>query len=647
MNCVFLDYESYWSTTHSLSKINPIVYVMHPETEIQSVSIGINDGPIKVYFGEREVRAVLDSIDWSDAMAVAHNGSGFDHLISAWRFGIRPKAWGCTLAMSRPFYGLSVGGSLKYVARALGVGEKGSLEAVNTKGKKLADFTPDEIEKMREYNAQDTHLCREIFYKLLPKLSIHEMKLIDLCIRMTVEPEIVADRDMIVEALHDERRRKQMTLLDLAVRCGVAQAGMSPEDVIDAMRPILMSQPKFMALLQQLGAEVPMKPSPSVKNEDGTAKMIPALSKTDVGMEELLDHEDELVVAAAAARLEVKTTQLETRLQTYLDVSDALGGKLPMPVNYCGAEVSWRMSGSMGMNVQNNPRIDPREPKPADALRNSYCAPDGYVLVAVDSSNIELRVAHGLAGQEDTLVKLRNNEDLYCWFASSPAVFDRQITKADVTERYLGKQAMLQLQFQASWRSFQKTARVNSKGKVKLSQEQAENITNAWREQFYAIADKRNGAWARCEKGLWALYSGTSMVLDAVGLCIVEDGVIKTPGGHWLHYPDLRRISDPESGDAWKYGRGAKERFIYGGKVFANITQHIARLIVMEQTMQLAKHYKVVLSCHDEAVLCVPEAEAERAERIALEIFKTPPKWWPDLPITAEAGVGKRYGDCK
>lgn len=38
MRIAFLDLETYWDQQHSLSKMNPVCYVMHPETEIQSMA---------------------------------------------------------------------------------------------------------------------------------------------------------------------------------------------------------------------------------------------------------------------------------------------------------------------------------------------------------------------------------------------------------------------------------------------------------------------------------------------------------------------------------------------------------------------------------------------------------------------------------
>lgn len=655
MRAIYVDFETYWAVDHSLSKMNPIEYVMHPKTEIQSVAIAVDDWPIDVFFGEDEIRHVFSKIDWTDSMIIAHNNAGFDALVAAWRFGLKPKAWGCTLSMARPFYGLTHGVSLKKVTEAMGLGVKGSLEEVNTKGKYLKDFTPEEISKMRVYNKQDTHLCREIFKRLAPQLGRTEMQLIDLAIRMTVEPQFMADVPLLQDALHAEIHRKNAALTELARLCGVYQEGMTGEQIVFAMKSIVMSQPQFAGLLERLGAKVPVKESPSAVDDDGNPKMIPALAKSDIGMEALLEYQDPsgdeaksyAVQMAAATRLEVKSTQLETRLATFINVAKWRQGYLPMPVNYCGAMISWRMSGAMKMNVQNLSRVDPDKPKASDAMRQSLVAPEGKIIVVVDSSNIELRVAHALAGQADTLEKLRNKEDLYCWFASY--LFGREITKADKAERFIGKVAMLSLQYGASWKSFQNMARILSGGATLISDDECQRIVKVWRSMFGAIAG-RDGIWKKCDQAIIAMAAGTRMAIDVDGLCTTEFERINTPQNHWLQYPALRRTMKIQNGkprDAWLYGEGRNKSGLYGSHMFENICQHIARLIVMEQTLKLDKLYPVALSCHDEAVAVVDEDKADQAEADALRIFSTSPSWWLTLPIAAETGVDYTYAAAK
>lgn len=422
MRLCVLDFETYWSVTHSLTKMNPIEYVMHPETEIISVAAKFDDGPTQCLFGGDKIRSVLSRIDWSDTMVVGHNMSGFDAMILAWRLGVKPKMWGCTLAMSRPFFQTSVGGSLKKVAAALGLGEKGSLEATNTKGKHLADFTPEEITAMEEYNKLDVDLCHGIFMALAPKMSKMEMQLIDRTIRMLTEPTFELDIPLLERTLEMEHTRKHEMLLTIARQIGVDTSIFStPEDVVENASKILASSAKFSELLRSRGVEVPMKPSPT-----NPEKMTPALAKTDEEFIALQEHEDAVVSAAARARLGVKSTLLESRISQFLKVGKYASNKMPVFLNYYAA-VTGRWGGSGGLNQQNMPRI-PRDKegniidKPTNALRMCLRAPEGEKIVVCDLSGIELRVNH------------------FLWkVPSSMALYEADPVKADLYKHFAGK----------------------------------------------------------------------------------------------------------------------------------------------------------------------------------------------------------------
>ena len=642
MDIITADFESFWSNEHSLTKMNPIEYVMHHDTEIQSVSVKLNDGKTIVIFGEDRIQNFFSQIDWSDTGFCAHNNSEFDAMIAAWRFGIKPKLWMCTLAMAKPHYNLTVGGSLKALAKELGLGEKGDLEAVNTKGKRLADFTPDEIAKMRVYNKQDTELCYGILEHLLPKTSKTELKIIDATIRMLVEPTFVVDIEKLEDALEAEKERKRSAILDVAMAAAEWSEGMSADACIEMMRPILMSQPQFAGLLLRLGAEVPMKES---KTSPG--KMIPALAKTDAGMTDLLEHEDSRVAIAAAGRLGIKSSQLETRIETFIRIARACGGKLPMPYRYCGAS-TWRHSGTMKMNVQNMPRKDRKNPKPSEVLRLSLCAPKGSVVVVVDSSNIELRGTHCLSGQINTTEMLRNGADLYCDFAS--VLFGMEVTKENEAERFIGKTAHLGLQYGAAWEAFQRMVRYLSKQNgfpMDISDTESKRVVELWRTKHQHISDRENGMWGRCEEAIKAMFNGQTVAVDEGGMCYTEKNRIITPGGRFLYYPDLRREVNGKGKAEWRYGHGRNESRIYGSMLLENIVQHLSRNVVMEQSLELGKYAKIVSSTHDEAAIIVPESRAEEAVDVAVKIFSVSPMWWPAIPLNAEAGFGLTYGDAK
>jgi len=653
MRKIYLDFETYWSQDHSLTKIHPVEYVMHPETEIQSVAIKEgDDGETFVLFGEKDIQAWVDHTDFSDAMLIGHNMAGFDAMICAWRFGIKPKAWSCTLAIARALgYAKTVGGSLKKVAAALELGAKLDLEATNTKGKKLADFTPEEIESMRTYNVVDTELCAGIFNKLAPQLGIRELRLIDMTIRMLVEPQFELDEELLERTLAEIKQTQRDVLIKVAHSLLPELSGameglvetdtykqLLPEELIEQAKKVLASAPKFAKFLESKGVPVPMKPSPS-----NPEKQIPALAKTDEDFLALQEHEDFEVAAAASARLGVKSTILETRIEQFLRCGRAIGGRMPIALNYYGADTTGRWSGTMKMNQQNLPRVNPHKPKPSDALRKCLLAPRRKSVVVADLSGIELRVNHFL-WKEVASMQLFNDDpakaDLYKDFASKLYKKDwDEVTKA---ERQVGKVAHLGLGYGAGAATFQKVAKIM--GGVDLSLKESEEVVAKWRNEYGRIA----AGWRTCHDRLSDIYYGHYGInIDPWGLCQTIEGGIKTPLG-MIRYPDLRQETNEETGRTeWVYGHGRKKARIYAGKVTENIVQHLAREAMADMMLEIQKCYPIAHTVHDEIILVVAEHDDEEALAYMQSIMRRGVKWWPDLVTWSEGSTALNYGEAK
>lgn len=651
---VFVDYETFWSQTHSLSKMNHITYARHPETEVISCAIKIGPGETRVVFGEDCVGDYLRTIDWSNKLLIAHNNEGFDAMISAWRYGIRPAMWGCTLAMARPHYSktqvrmpngkLETGCGLGKLSVELGIGQKNNAALMNTRGKHLKDFTPEEVLNMMAYNNEDTELLARLFLRLLPMTPNREMRLIDHTIRMLVEPMFETDTVLLEHELVQERTRKRQALLDLADALDIDISEAATDDaIIDNMRGMLASSAKFAAFLSFRGVDVPMKPSPT-----NPEKQTYALAKTDEAFLALQQHHDPVVAMAASTRLHVKSTILESRIESFLEVSRACGGKLPVALRYYGADTTGRWSGSMNLNQQNLPRI-PRDrhgniiPKPTNALRLSMRAPKGYMVVVADLSGIELRVNHFL-WKTPYSMKLWGEDpeaDLYraagaLWYGCAP----EEITK---DQRHLEKIKALGLGFGAGATTFREVAKLM--GGIDLTEDASASAVMSWRGMHPEIVR----GWKICHAALDAIDQGAEFAIDPWGMCVTTPEGIRTPRGV-ICYPALRKEVDPESGRIeWWYGEGRHKARIYAGKVTENIVQHLARNILADYALEIEKVTGRVeqLGVHDELVYVVPEAEAEQHLDIVQGVMRTPPTWWPELVTWSEGDVANSYGTAK
>ena len=638
MKICTVDLETYWSQTHSLTKMSPIAYCMHPDTEIISCAFKFGDEPTEVIFGEANVIAYANKVDWSQYWVVGHNLSGFDAMILSWRMGIKPKLWGCTLAMARPIHAKDVGLSLAKLVEYYDLGHKDQSVLMQTKGRNLCDFTEQEIADMERYNAADVDQCYALLRRLIKQTRRDEVKLIDMTIRMLVEPQFESNAPLLKQTLFEEGERKKAMLVEASKILDVYDALESADTNADAALKLLSSAAKFATFLRSLDVPVPTKVSPT------TGKEIPALAKTDEDFIALQEHDNPVVATAAAARLEAKSTILQTRIQAFLDAAGAHPqSKVPIPLKYYGADTTGRWSG-WGYNPQNLPRVNPYNPRPSDALRKSIIAPPGHKVVVADLSGIELRVNHFLWQVPSSMEMFRadpEKADLYKDFASK--LYDVPFDQVTKEQRQVGKVAHLGLGFGAGWKTFMTVAKLM--GGVDITEDESQDIVNKWRDSYYEITS----GWRTCHNALPTIMQGaTGAAVDPWGMVYPVPEGLKTPKGI-IRYPDLRTERNEDNRMEFVYGHGRNKARIYAGKIDENIVQHLARCVIADNalTVQQITGLNPALMVHDELVYVVPDDEAEETLETVQQVMRTPPEWWPELVTWSEGDIADTYGDAK
>jgi len=618
MDIVTIDFETYYDRDYSLSKMTTEAYIRDPRFEVIGVSAKVNDQEVDWYSGA-DPGGFLHALDYSDKAILCHN-TAFDGAILSWHFNIKPKLWFDTLSMARPLHSMTVGGSLKALATYYRLGDKGD-EVMRALGMRRRDFTPEQMSAYADYCIQDTNLTYRLFKKMARQFPKEELLVIDQTIRMYTEPKLVLDPvvlDAHLIAIHEKKEK-------LLAKLGGEEKA----------KKFLMSNNKFADLLRAMGVEPPMKTSPT------TGKQTYAFAKNDTQFTALLEHPKAAVRTVVEARLGTKSTIEETRTKRFLEISER--GPLPIMLNYYGAHTG-RFSGGDKVNLQNLPR--------GGALRKALAAPDGHVVVACDSSQIEARLVAYLAGQDDLVQSFREGRDVYSEFATD--VYQRPVTKADKVERHVGKTCILGLGYGMGPPKFQHSLATGFIS-VKVDEHEAQKIVRLYRNKYHRI----QAFWNRCNNALNGLAAGESGdMCDLIGYD--AEGVL-LPNGLRIQYPALRRtangfeyINDPRT-----YRKFIKARVlgdtapeltwtkIYGGKVVENITQAVARIVVAEQMAKIGRRYPVALQVHDEVVCVVPEDQADACKDFMMGVMSTPPKWAPDLPVACEADVGVNYGDAK
>jgi DNA polymerase len=603
-----IDFETYYDQQYSLKKLTTEEYLRDPRFEAIGVSVKRGTEDAQWFSGTRKQTAVwLDQFDWANSVVVAHNAM-FDMAILSWQFEVRPKRIVDTLSMARAIHGTEVGGSLDALTRHYNLGQKGD-EVINALGKRRIDFAPEDLERYGSYCKNDVELTYKLFEVLAQGFPLIELKLIDLTIRMFTEPVLELSLEGLITHLSTVRTKKERLLASVTM--------------VDKEQ--LMSNPKFAATLKMLGVVPPTKISPT------TGKETYAFSKSDEEFKALLEHEDLRVQALVAARLGVKSTIEETRTERFMAIS--VRGPLPIPLRYYAAHTG-RWGGDDKVNMQNLPRKSP--------LKNAILAPEGYVIVDSDSSQIEARTLAWLAEQNDLVDAFEQDQDVYRIMAA--AIYNKKEEDISQEERFVGKTTILGAGYGMGAKKFR--AQLKTFG-VDIAEEQAAYIIEVYRSTYPKIPI----LWKQAGDALKAIANNQFTALGRGGLLTVEGSKgIRLPNDLYIKYPNLRRYMNEGGKEELVYdtkkGRTTIPNRIYGGKVIENVCQALARIVIGEQMLRVAKKYRVVMTVHDAIGCIVPEAEADTGKEYVELCMRLRPEWALDLPLNCEAGMGDSYGDC-
>ena len=605
---ITVDFETYYDKEFSLSKLTTEEYVRDDRFEVIGVGIKENDDETTWFSGTKEeVKRHLRQYDWANSLVLAHN-TAFDGAILSWLFGVTPKGWLDTLCMARAIHGVDAGGSLKALAERYEIGEKGT-EVVAALGKRRKDFEEADLAQYGEYCRNDVELTYTLFNILMKSFPKKELKVIDTTLKMFIEPELELDTALLEQHLIDVKTKKEK-LLEAAA----------------ADKDSLMSNDKFAELLKSLGVDPPTKISAR------TGKEAWAFAKTDEEFKALAEHPDPRVQALVAARLGNKTTLEETRTQRFIDISKR--GKLPVPIKYYAAHTG-RWGGDDKINLQNLPSRGSN----ANKLKTAIRAPEGYVIIDSDSSQIEARTVAWLAGQDDLVEAFDNGEDVYKIMAS--AIYGKEVDQITKEERFVGKTTILGAGYGMGAEKFQNQLKIFG---VDIPLDECKRIISVYRQTYGKIP----ALWRQAQTCVEAIVTGNGAnfgAVDAVTFSPSERGFL-LPSGLWQRYEGLQKVYDPEGKEQYEYKTRKGVVKIYGGKVVENLCQAIARCVIAEQMLRIAKRYKIVLTVHDAVACIAPTEEAKEAQEYVESCMRWRPEWAATLPLNCESGVGDNYGSC-
>lgn len=647
MKILVVDFETRWdSKEYTLSKMTTEEYVRDPRFKAFGLGVKFHGEEGSLWIPHAKIPKFLARIDWSQTALLAHNAQ-FDVAILSWVYGVKPAFIYDSLSMARALRGVEVGNSLAKLADEFRLPAKGKA-VHNTNG--LHELTPEIEQELADYCLHDVFLCEEIFNRLAVDYPESEMRLIDMTLRMFTEPVLELDKEMLSEAIGDEKEKREGLLAKLEIE-----------------EAALASNEQFAQVLLAIGVEPPRKISKT------TGKEAYAFAKNDALFQALLNSDNEEVSLLCEARLKVKSTLERTRAQRFLDIAGR--GTLPVPLNYYGAHTGrWSASKGSSLNLQNLKR--------GSFLRKSICAPDGYKLVVADLSQIEPRVLAYLADYKELLHIFASGQDAYAAFGAQMFGIPDLSKETHPDLRQSAKSALLGCGYGMGWASFAAQLLTGFLGAPPTRYDKAfakvlgvtandihdfinyeknlENMANIPRTCTEPellvhcvcakkIIDKYRGAagdvqalWVLCNELIGvSLHNGREYKYK----CLTFDkGRIMLPSGLSLRYPQLHQHVVNNKAQ-WVYGEHGKK--LYGGKLVENIVQAVARCVMTDGMLRIQERYRCVLTVHDEAVVLVPEQEAEEAEPWVLAQMTADPWYMPGIPLDAETGSAVRYGEAK
>jgi DNA polymerase bacteriophage-type len=644
-----IDFETRWdSKDYTLSKMTTEEYIRDKRFKAFGVCVHEfgTDSPIEWVGGDR-LREYFSGVDWEKTAVLAHNAQ-FDVSIMEWVYNAHPAFIFDTLSMARALRGVEVGNSLAKLAGDFNLPPKGTA-VHSTNGS--VELRADVEAELAEYCKHDVYLCEQIFNRLIEGYPKSELRLIDMTLKMYTRPVLELDSKMLIKALTEEGELRE----GLLQRLGIQEAE-------------LASNPKFADVLQSLGVTPPTKVSKT------TGKEAFAFAKNDALFQALLNGEREDVALLCEARLKVKSTTERTRAQRFLDISQR--GKLPVPLSYYGAlSGRWTAAKGSAINMQNLKR--------GSFLRKAIMAPDGQQLVVGDLSQIEPRVLAWLADYADMLDIFRAGGDPYAAFGSQMFNIPGLTKESHSDLRQSAKSALLGCGYGLGWASFASQLLTGFLGAPPVRYEKAFaktlGVDQAYAQKFvdwednvakmleipHTCTDQELLTHCLAAKKIIDIYRATAHpVATFWDMCsnLIESSLyggkvfqykcltfskerIELPNGMSLLYPQLRREKDEKGRSQWVYGPNATK--LYAGKVTNNVTQAVARIVMTDGMLRVSKKYPIAGTVHDELIAVVPDDEVVDAKTWVLAQMTMQPKYMPGIPLAADGGAHRRYGEAK
>lgn len=579
---IALDWETFYSRTHSVQTMGPWAYAHHPDTDIYLVSV-VGEGIS--FVGDPK------DFDWTlldDKDLVSHNAA-FDMVVAraALSRGIIPqlnyRSWSCSAdLMAYCGYPRSLAAAYE---QSFGI-KPSKLMRNWMSGKHWPDAVAKGKDKeLLEYGLRDSEYCLQLWEKHSAAWPAHE------------------------RALSGHTRQ----LIWRGVQVDVEK--------LDAGIAVLT------ALKDGAADKIPWKDEGKILSIQTLRGYCSALGVTAPkslaqDSEECIEWEDEFgdkFVWIGALRDYRRTNMLLKKL-TNMRARVREDGSMPVYLKYWGGHTG-RWSGDAGVNMQNLPR----GVMFGTNLREMIVPRPGHKFVTCDLSQIEPRVLAFLVGDQKFLDQLGTGISLYEAAARAEGRWaeDGPLKTGDPKLYQYYKACILGLGFGCGPDKFVVVAK--SLTDLTVTVDEAREIVFSWRRKNHRITR----FWSRLGN---QLKQSVKIKKEAMEYPLPSGRPVRW----WKPRPD-RENSDDIVVDQTK---GTSRNYTWGGKLTENIVQSLARDIFAHHILQVERAgMSIVWTVHDEIIVEAPTDQAADTLTKLTEIMSTPPPWIHTLPLAAEGAI--------
>ena len=454
-------------------------------------------------------------------------------------------------------------------------------EDVAGKGAKQLTFNQVELERATPYAAEDADVTLKLHERLSSELdkipaladvyASIEQPLVPVLLAME-ETGVLLDRDM----LKQQSSELAASMLDLETEAHELAGG-----------PFNLGSPKQLQqiLFEQLELPVIRK---TPKGQPSTAEDV---------LQELADDYD-------LPRVILDYRSLAKLKSTYTD-------KLPQQIaertgrvhtSYHQAVAATGRLSSTDPNLQNIPIRTPEGRR----IRKAFVAPEGYLLLAADYSQIELRIMAHLSGDPGLLGAFADGRDIHQ--ATAAEVFEVELDDVSTNQRRSAKAINFGLMYGMSAFGLAKQL----------------GITRGEAQEYVDLYFER--------------YPGVKRFMDATRDKARDAGYVETVFGRRLYLPDINNRNAQR--------RQYAERSAINAPMQGTAADIIKRAMISVFSWLTEEHIgaRMIMQVHDELVFEIETDAVDAVRARVVELMSAAAKL--DVPLVVDAGIGSNWDEA-